>query len=191
MITERCRFVDEVQILEEAQELIDEEKIDIVEIRGTGEPFLAKNLQAIVRTIRTVTDKPIGVITNASMLCRPDVVSELDDFDIAIVKIDAADQCGFYQINHPHNSIVFEKVIESIKNARRSSKAEVRIQVTLIRQNKNQAEIIAGLCEETGVEMVYLSTPIRGETYELSKKDLLEQTKFFKSFKVKTIFDDQ
>jgi wyosine [tRNA(Phe)-imidazoG37] synthetase (radical SAM superfamily) len=191
MITERSRFVDEARILEETQELLDKERINVIEIRGTGEPFLAKNLQSIVRTIRTVTDRPIGVITNASMLCRPDVMNELDDLDIAIVKLDAVDQCGFGQINHPHCSINFDRVIESIKKARASSKADVRIQVTLIPQNRDRAEIIADLCEETGVEMIYLSTPIREDTSGLSKKDMLEQAKFFKSFKVKTIFDDQ
>ena len=68
MITERSRFVDEQQILEEAKELLEKETIEVVEIRGTGEPFLAKNLQMIVKMLRSVTDRPIGIITNASML---------------------------------------------------------------------------------------------------------------------------
>jgi hypothetical protein len=37
--------------------------------------------------------------------------------------------------------------------------------------------------------MVYVSTPTRGELFELSKKELLEQTRFFKEFKVRTNFD--
>lgn len=189
MITERSRFVDEKLVADEAQEFLDREEIDVIMVRGTGEPFLASNLHEITMQVRKITDRPIAAMTNASMLCRSDVIAELSDYDVAIIKIDAANEVGFSEINRPHKSVNWEKLIDSLRKAVRESKTDVRIQITMVKNNLDQVEAIAALCEDVGVEMVYLSTPTRGDQNELSKKELLEQVKFFKWFKVKTIFD--
>jgi wyosine [tRNA(Phe)-imidazoG37] synthetase (radical SAM superfamily) len=190
MITERSRFVDEKQVVEEAREFLEHENVDTIKIRGTGEPFLASNLHQITVKLRCLTDCPIAVLTNASMLCQTDVMSELDDYDIAIVKLDAANEKGFNDINRPHKSVKWDKTISSLRLAVRESKADIRVQVMIVKNNLDQVEAIAMLCNDIGIEMVYLSTPTKGDLNELSKKELLEQTKFFKNFKVKTIFDN-
>ncbi|HSV42212.1 MAG TPA: hypothetical protein VLH13_02240, partial [Methanomassiliicoccales archaeon] len=71
MVTERARFVDEEQVAEEAKEFLSEQKVDMIEVRGTGEPFLAKNLPEIIKTLRGLTDVPFGVVTNGSLIGRP------------------------------------------------------------------------------------------------------------------------
>jgi wyosine [tRNA(Phe)-imidazoG37] synthetase (radical SAM superfamily) len=190
MITERGRFVDEKQVHEEAKELLKNEKVDAVMVRGTGEPFLAKNILDIVHVIKKETDCPIGVITNGSLFSREDVLRDLNEFDIAVVKLDAADAACFSMMNHPHGSIDYDRLIESIERANKQCDCELRIQVTFVRANMYQAEDIARICGDIGVEKVYLSTPMRKEGLDLNKKDMNDLAKFFDGFEVKTIFDD-
>ena len=54
-----------------------------------------------------------------------------------------------------------------------------------------QAEEIAARCGDIGIEMVYLSTPMKKEGQDLTKRDMVELSRFFKAFKVRTIFDDE
>jgi len=190
MITERGHFVDEEQVAEEAKELLKENRIEAVMVRGTGEPFLAKNLRQIVHRLREETDRPIGVVTNGSMFRCDGVLSELSEFDIAIVKLDAADPECFSMMNRPHRSIEYANVIDSIKKARKQCKCDLRIQVTFVRANMYQAEDISEICREIGVEKVYLSTPLKREGQDINKKDMADLSKFFCEFSVKTIFDD-
>jgi wyosine [tRNA(Phe)-imidazoG37] synthetase (radical SAM superfamily) len=94
-------------------------------------------------------------------------------------------------MNHPHGSIRFEDHVEALKKARRQCSCDLRIQVTFVRANMYQTEQIAGICRDIGVDIVYLSTPIRKEGMDLSKRDMNELAAIFSDFKVKTIFDER
>ncbi len=191
MVTERCRFVDERSVLEEARDLLNQNRVDAVEVRGTGEPFLAKNLVEIVKGLRGLTDAPICVVTNGSMFCRPDVQSELDSFDIVVVKLDCADSQSFHAINRPHCSVNYDRMMDFMLRARRSHKGSFRVQVTAVRQNLGEMERIVNICETFRPDLVYLNTPLRGTSSELSRKDLAEVAKLFSAFKVRTVFDGE
>ncbi len=191
MVTERCRFVDERSVLEEARDLLKQNRVDAVEVRGTGEPFLAKNLAEIAKGLRELTDAPICVVTNGSMFCRPDVQSELDSFDIVVVKLDCADHQTFLAINRPHGSVNYDRMMDFMLRARRSHKGSFRVQVTAVRQNLGEMERIVNVCETFRPDVVYLNTPLRSTTSELSRKDLAEVAKLFSAFKVRTVFDGE
>ena len=191
MVTERCRFVDEQSVLEEAQDLLKQNRVDAIEVRGTGEPFLAKNLAMIVKGLRDLTDVPICVVTNGSMFCRPDVQSELGSFDIVVVKLDCADRQSFLAINRPHGSINYDKMIDFMLRARRSHKGSFRVQVTAVRQNLGDMDRIVDMCETIRPDLVYLNTPLRGAASELTRKDLSEVAKLFSAFKLRTVFDGE
>jgi wyosine [tRNA(Phe)-imidazoG37] synthetase (radical SAM superfamily) len=190
MVTERSRFVDEAQVREEASELLEKGKIDVVEFRGTGEPFLAKNLHEIALTVRELTDAPFGIVTNGSMLSRADVQKELADYDVVIVKLDAADEAGLKRINHPHASISFLTIINAIRETLVNSDADIIIQVTFYRDNLASAARISDLIREIGPDQVFLSTPQCPGLAGLSRKDLADVNQLFHGMKVRTIFDD-
>jgi wyosine [tRNA(Phe)-imidazoG37] synthetase (radical SAM superfamily) len=190
MVTERGKFVDERTVMEEARDLLKEHKIDAVEFRGTGEPFLAKNLANIALGLRDLTDAPLCVVTNGSLFVRPDVQGELDSFDIIVVKLDCADRDAFVGVNRPHCSVTYDKLVEYMVRARRSHKGSFRVQVTVVRQNISDMERIVAICDQVDPEMVYLNTPGRSGTYEISKKELGEIAELFAAYKVRTVFDD-
>lgn len=189
MITERGKFVDERSVLEEARDLLKEHDVDAVEFRGTGEPFLAKNLVEMAQGLRTLTDVPLCVVTNGSLFIRPEVRSELSSFDVVVVKLDCADQTFFASVNRPHCSIQFNSLLEHLVRARRSHKGSFRVQVTVMRRNVEEMERIVQLCDRIAPDMVYLNTPGRCGSYEVSKREVQDIAKIFGSFKVRTVFD--
>jgi len=191
MITERGRFVDESRVLDEAREVLEKDAVDIVEFRGTGEPFLAKNLQDIVRTLRTLTDAPFSVITNGSMLCREDVQEELENFDFVVVKFDSFDETSMRQVNRPHVSVSFDRIVSSIRKAVEDHEANVILQVMMFKGNVAYAGKIADLVREIGPVRVFISTPQCPEIPGLSKKEMAEVVECFHDLKVRTIFDEQ
>ncbi|OPY31402.1 MAG: molybdenum cofactor biosynthesis protein A [Methanomassiliicoccales archaeon PtaU1.Bin124] len=190
MVTERGRFVDEDRVKEEAKEILDKEKVDVLEFRGTGEPFLAKNLHEIVRALRGLTDVPFGIVTNGTMLGRDDVRKELKDFDVIVVKLDAVDEDGFRRTNRPHHSITFERTLAAIRDTIAESKGDVIIQVMFYKGNVALADRISELVRDIGPSKVFLSTPQCPEIPGLSKKELTDLVELFSGMDVRTIYTE-
>lgn len=191
MITERGRFVDEGRILDEAREALEKDKVDIVEFRGTGEPFLAKNIQDMVSVLRTLTDAPFSVVTNGSMLGREDVQDDLEIFDYVVVKFDAYDDASMRQVNRPHFSVTFDKIVSSIRRAVEESDTDVILQVMMFKGNVANAGRIADLVRDIGPVRVFISTPQCPDHPGLSKKDMAEVVGHFHDLDVRTIYDEQ
>lgn len=190
MITHRNRFIPEGTVAQEAEEALDGAEVDHIEFRGTGEPFLAKNLIEMVKALRRLSNVPIAVITNASLFQLDDVQEELNEFDIVVVKLDAADEDGFQSMNRPHSSIHFDNHLNGIIKVRRRFPGSLRIQVTLVQENLEDAERIAELCDDIEPEMVYLNTPQCLGANSISRNDLMRVAPLFKHYQVRTIFDD-
>jgi len=190
MVTERGRFVDENRVLDEARELLQKDKVDIVEFRGTGEPFLAKNIREIVGVLRALTDAPFSVITNGSMLGREDVQDDLEAFDYVVVKFDVFDEASMRQVNRPHVSVSFDKIVASIRRAIEKTDADVILQVMMFKGNVANADRIADLIREIGPSRVFISTPQCPEIPGLTKKEMAEVMGFFHDLEVRTIYDE-
>lgn len=190
MVTDRGRFVDENCVKEEALELLEKSKVDVIEFRGTGEPFLAKNLHDIATGLREICDLPFGIVTNGSMLEREDVQKELLDYDTIIIKLDAVDDIGLKYTNRVHSSILFAQIIDGIKRTIACAKADVVIQITFYRGNLGIAESLATLVKTLGPDRVFLSTPLNTEAPGLTKKEMSELLGLFDGLEIRTIFDE-
>jgi wyosine [tRNA(Phe)-imidazoG37] synthetase (radical SAM superfamily) len=82
-------------------------------------------------------------------------------------------------------------MMDFMLRARRSHKGSFRVQVTAVRQNLGEMERIVNICETFRPDVVYLNTPLRGASSELTRKDLAEVSKLFSAFKVRTVFDGE
>ena len=82
-----------------------QELFDIITIVGEGEPTLYKNLGQLINRLKNLTNKPIAVITNGSLLSDINVQNELMHADIVLPSMDAYNEISFRKINRPHVSI--------------------------------------------------------------------------------------
>ena len=79
-------------------------EIDYVTFSGTGEPTLAANLCEALRLVgewSAPRGLPTAVLTNASLLSRPDVRRDLAHADLVVAKLDAPNEALFQVINRP------------------------------------------------------------------------------------------
>jgi wyosine [tRNA(Phe)-imidazoG37] synthetase (radical SAM superfamily) len=134
---------------------------DIITLCGSGEPTLAENLGEVIRQIKTLTGKPILVLTNSTTLSLRAVRLELCEANIISCKLDAADEETFRRINRPVERITLRAVIEGIKRLRQEFSGELAIQLMLTHINLNQVEQFACILNEIKPNEVQLNLPSR------------------------------
>jgi len=159
VLLERSDFIDDDQILEHIGECLHREECEAVMFKGTGETLLARNIFQMARRLREGSDKKIALFTNSTLLGDPDILEQLDAFDIIIAKLDAASEEIFRTVNRPHPSIRFQDVLEGIRKAKDVFGGSFRMHVTLVRENISDVDNISKICREICPDYVYLESP--------------------------------
>lgn len=112
---ERREYVPMTDILMEVEErLASGVKVDFITLSGSGEPTLHSDCGDIVRTIKTLTDIPVAVLTNSSLLGDPQVRDELMAADLVIPSLDAGDAAMFATVNRPHPAVDFTAMVDGL-----------------------------------------------------------------------------
>jgi len=115
---ERRAFYDPEQIFKNVKERIGEakakdEKIDYLTFVPDGEPTLDVNLGREMELLKAL-NRPIAILTNASLLWRADVKEDLLKADLVSVKIDAISEKNWRKINRPHKSLKIDEILNGI-----------------------------------------------------------------------------
>jgi wyosine [tRNA(Phe)-imidazoG37] synthetase (radical SAM superfamily) len=87
---------------------------DYITLSGSGEPTLYSRLHELITGIRSMTDIPVAVLTNGSLLWQDEVRRQLAGADLVIPSLDAGDSDMFQAVNRPHNNISFERMLEGL-----------------------------------------------------------------------------
>ncbi len=102
LASERQVFVETDRLRSELDALpLTAADVDYLTFSGTGEPTLADNLGEAIARIRrwpALQGVPVAVLTNATLLSRPDVCQDLAAADLVVAKLDAPDEV---QLNTP------------------------------------------------------------------------------------------
>jgi len=110
---ERREWLCRDEVLEEIRRKL-EPRPDYITFSGSGEPTLHTGLDEWIEAIRSITDVPIAVLTNGSLLWRPEVRRELLQADLAIPSLDAGDAETFRRVNRPCDTISFEQMVDGL-----------------------------------------------------------------------------
>jgi len=159
MLLERSDFIEDASILEQIGECLHREDCEAVMFKGTGETLLARNIFQMAKRLREGSNKKVALFTNSTLLGDPEVLDQLDSFDIIIAKLDAASEEMFRTVNRPHPSISFQDVLEGIRKARGRFGGSFRMHVTLVKENLPDMDNISQLCREICPDYVYLESP--------------------------------
>ncbi|HUU19473.1 MAG TPA: radical SAM protein [Sedimentisphaerales bacterium] len=89
-------------------------KPDYITISGSGEPTLYSKVGEAIRKIKEITDIPIAVLTNGSLLWLPEVRNSLMAADLVLPSLDAGSDQLFRYINRPHRDISFNRMLEGL-----------------------------------------------------------------------------
>jgi wyosine [tRNA(Phe)-imidazoG37] synthetase (radical SAM superfamily) len=160
-ILERAVFVSTETVLADL-ETSDWQKADVITFSGNGEPTLALNLGECIREIKARTQKPVMVLTNATLLVDPQVREELLAADRVACKLDAASETVYQRMNRPVAGVTLERSLEGIRLFRDSDfQGKLSIQCMLMPANEAEAEAIADLALSLRPDEIQLNTPKR------------------------------
>jgi wyosine [tRNA(Phe)-imidazoG37] synthetase (radical SAM superfamily) len=153
-----------VQQVKTALEAHRREEIDWVTFVGSGEPTLHAGLGWMIRQAKTLTNIPIAVITNGSLLYRPGVREELRAADAVLPTLDAGTRMLYRTINRPHPHLPFSSLVEGLVAFRHVYTGKLLVEVMLIKGLNDGEEALrdlAAVLRRIGPDAVHLSLPIR------------------------------
>lgn len=139
------------------------EAVDYLAFVPDGEPTLDINLGREIEALRSLKVK-IAVITNASLIDRPDVRSGLSRADWVSVKVDAVSEDIWRKVNRPHKSLDLAAILEGIGEFSRTFRGELVTETMLIRginDGEEETAKIAAFLSGLKAAKSYLSIPIR------------------------------
>jgi wyosine [tRNA(Phe)-imidazoG37] synthetase (radical SAM superfamily) len=168
MTTDRRAYHDPDRLLAETKEKIknadlNNEPIDYLTIVSDGEPTLDANLGQLIDKLIPM-DIKIAVITNSTLLNRPDVRKELSRADWVSVKIDTLDEMIWKKIDRPHKKIEFNAVLDGICAFSEAFNGQLVSETMLVKGLNDDPKSLEKTAEFIGKingSLAYLSIPTR------------------------------
>ena len=138
--------------------------IDWVTFVGSGETCLHAGLDEMVRTVKGLTDLPVAVITNGSLLYLPEVREALLPADAVMPSLDAGSVELYKRINRPHPDATFERLIDGLMRFRKAYSNQLWVEVMLVKglnDTEKTLSEIAQILIQINPDEVHLVHPTR------------------------------
>ncbi|MDX1778113.1 MAG: radical SAM protein, partial [Thermodesulfobacteriota bacterium] len=155
-----------------------QQKIDYITIAGSGEPTLSTQLGAIITGIKEISEIPVAVLTNGSLLYRGDVRDELLQADVVVPSLDTVSQEIFTKLNRPHSELSVPQMIAGLKGFRNGFSGKLWLEIMLVRGINDCPEELEKMREVLSpikLDMVQINTPVRPGTDRTCKPLTLQE----------------
>lgn len=165
----RAEYVPTADVLAELRRKIEAGiRADYITLSGSGEPTLHNGCGEIIRTVKTLTDIPVAVLTNGSLLWDPAVRQDLLAADLIVPSLDAGDEAAFAEVNHPHPDIDFNRMLRGLIDFRREFSGQYWLEVFILsgHTDDEQAAKMAALAHEIQPDRIQLNTVARPPAYK-------------------------
>ncbi len=141
-----------------------QDQIDWLTFLRSGEPTTHARLGWIISQVKRISPLPVAVITNGSLLYRPEVQEELLAADAVLPSLDAGTAALYRTINRPRPACTFERLVEGLIAFRRRFTDKLWIEVMLVKgfnDTEQALSDLAALLTRIGPEQVHISSPQR------------------------------
>lgn len=139
------------------------ETVDYLTFVPDGEPTLDVNLGESIDALRPL-GLPIAVISNASLIWRPEVREALGRADWVSVKVDSVDEATWRRINQPHPDLKLPDILDGIRSFAATYGGTLASETLLVAGVNDDAagvEAVASFIAEAGIRLAYLAIPHR------------------------------
>ncbi|UCG50029.1 MAG: radical SAM protein [Phycisphaerales bacterium] len=137
---------------------------DFITIGGSGEPTLNSGLGRLIGGIKGLSNIPVALLTNGTLLFRKDVRDDCAKADVLLPSLDAGDEETFQRMNRPHQDISIEKLVAGLCAFRAGFAGKIWLEVFLVEGlNTDDEQIgrIARLIERIRPDKIHLNTAVR------------------------------
>jgi wyosine [tRNA(Phe)-imidazoG37] synthetase (radical SAM superfamily) len=162
---ERREYVPITQVLAElGHRLASGDNPDYIGLAGSGEPTLNSGIGRLVAAIKAMTDIPVAVLTNGSLLWMDEVQEELMAADLVLPSLDAGDKGTFERVNRPDPAVSFDLMIDGLATFTKRFQGRVWLEVMLLADLTGapaEVEKISALAREIAPARIQLNTAVR------------------------------
>jgi len=107
-------------------------KPDYITLSGSGEPTLFSKTSQLISKIKDITDVPVAILTNGSLLWQPEVRKSIIQADLVVPSLDAGSKRLFQYVNRPHREITFNNMLEGLTKFRQEYSGKYWLEVFLL-----------------------------------------------------------
>ena len=167
VLEERREYYPRAAILREVGRALQRHEpgeIDRVTFVGSGEPTLHAGLGWLIREVKRLSDLPVAVITNGSLLGDAEVCAELLAADAVLPSLDAGSASLYKHLNRAHPAATFHRHLHGLISFRRAYRGRFWLEVMLVRGLNDTASALRALAEAIDIiqpDEVHLSPPTR------------------------------
>lgn len=154
---------------------------DYITLSGSGEPTLYSQTAELIEKIKKITEIPVAVLTNGSLLWLPEIRNSIMQADVVMPSLDTGGAHLFQYVNRPHHDISFDKMLEGLIKFRQEFPGPYWLEVFLlggITTTEKEIRRLADCVREINPDRVQLNTAVRppSESFALPvPKDRLEE----------------
>jgi wyosine [tRNA(Phe)-imidazoG37] synthetase (radical SAM superfamily) len=155
-------------------------KPDFITLSGSGEPTLNSGCGLLIEKIKQITDVPVAVITNGSLLFMPEVRNDIKRADVVMPTLVAGDEETFKKINRSAPQITFDKMLGGLIDFRKEYTGKYWLEVFIVaglNDSDEQIDKIAKCIEKIRPDKVQINTVTRppAESVNAINRQRLEQ----------------
>jgi wyosine [tRNA(Phe)-imidazoG37] synthetase (radical SAM superfamily) len=149
---ERDEYVPVDRVLRELRSrLSDAPRPDFIGLAGSGEPTLHRRLADIIAGIKAFSRVPVAVLTNGSLLWRPEVRADLAGADLVLPSLDAGSPSTFERVNRPHADVSFEQMVDGLMSFSHGFEGKVWLEVFVLGGITDRQEEILHIADLVGM----------------------------------------
>ena len=155
--------VDDV-LAELGEKLKEGPRPEFIGLAGSGEPTLHVRIEEIIAGAKALADVPVAVLTNGSLLWRPEVRASLAQADLVMPSLDIGTSENFKRVNRPHADLSFEQMVDGLLAFSHEFEGRIWLEVLLlarITDSRDEVERIAAFVDRMRVDRVQLNTASR------------------------------
>lgn len=160
----RAEYVSSTQVVAEIRSAITAGGIDHITFSGSGEPTLNSSLGAMIHDVKRLTDIPVAVITNGTLMFLEEVRNDLLAADVVLPSLDAATRAGFAAVNRPHQDLRLGTILRGMQQFRASYKGQIWMEIFLTRgvnDSEEELEMLRLVLERIRPDRIQLNTVVR------------------------------
>ena len=106
---------------------------DFITFAGSGEPTLYKSLGRLIEMKKEITEIPVVILTNGSLLFDKNVRENCKNCDYLVPSLDAGCRETFLRINRPHREFAdYDRYVQGLIEMRKEFKGHYLLEVLLV-----------------------------------------------------------
>ncbi|MHC1729979.1 MAG: radical SAM protein [Syntrophobacteraceae bacterium] len=121
---------------------------DVITFSSAGEPTLYSQLGELIAAVKKAhPEYPLIVLTNGSLLWKPEVRKALLKADRIVPSLDAVTSKVFREINKPHPSLELSMIVDGIREFRHEYRGQLHVEIVLVSGVNDSAEELSSLAD--------------------------------------------